>query len=509
MVWTRCLVLSAVLVGLVNVAYGQEEPPLPSGLASDTQPADEPDLPAGLGGGEDEPALPSGLGGGAAETQPAGDEPALPAGLGDDEGAEVEGDGDETRSLFEEMRETLNLTGFWEIRGGIRTQRDSYQRDASIGETRLQLEVERLLFEKLTFKLTADVVYDGVLERHAVDLERGEGFLDLRSANVAFTPVEFMDVRIGRQILTWGTGDLLFLNDLFPKDWQSFFIGRDVEYLKAPSDAIKVSLFSDLANLDIVFTPRFDADRFIRGERISYYNPLLRRRAGRDAITQANRPNDWFRDHEWAARVSKNIRGVELAGYGYWGYWKSPAGQELPTLAATFPRLSVYGASVRGTLWGGVANLEAAYYDSREDRAGTNRFIDNSQVRLLAGYERQVPELMDDLTVGGQYYIEWMMDHDAYERTRLPFIPGKDECRQVLTFRVTKLLMNQNLTLSFFAFYSPTDADAYLRPSVSYKLDDHWTAQAGANVFLGDAAHTFFNQFARNTNVYLSLRYGF
>ena len=35
------------------------------------------------------------------------------------------------------------------------------------------------------------------------------------------------DLKIGQQVLTWGTGDYVFLNDLFPKDYQSFFSGRD------------------------------------------------------------------------------------------------------------------------------------------------------------------------------------------------------------------------------------------------------------------------------------------
>ena len=34
------------------------------------------------------------------------------------------------------------------------------------------------------------------------------------------------DVKIGQQVLTWGTGDYVFLNDLFPKDYPSFFAGR-------------------------------------------------------------------------------------------------------------------------------------------------------------------------------------------------------------------------------------------------------------------------------------------
>ena len=69
--------------------------------------------------------------------------------------------------------------------------------------------------------------------------------------------------------------------------------------------------------------------------------------------------------------------------------------------------------------------------------------------------------------------------------------------------------MNQNLELSLFAFYSPSDSDAYLRPRVSYKIDDHWKAEIGGNVFLGAERHIFFGQFANNTNIYAALRYGF
>jgi len=321
--------------------------------------------------------------------------------------------------------------------------------------------------------------------------------------------VRFMDVKVGRQVLTWGTGDLLFINDLFPKDWRAFFIGRDVEYLKAPSDALKVSLFTKPANLDVVFTPRFDADRFIRGERLSYWNGMLSRQAGRDAIVRTDQPNECLRDHEWAARLSRNVAGYELAAYGYWGYWKSPGGLDPVSGRATFPRLSVYGASARGQLGRGIANIEAGYYDSRQDRRGDDPFVNNGQLRLLCGYEQDLPQIAKDLTLGVQYYVEWMMDHDDYVAALPPPMRRADEDRHVLTFRLTKLMMSQNLKLSLFAYYSPTDSDAYLRPNVSYKIDDHWTVEVGGNVFFGQRDHTFFGQFEKNTNVYAAARYGF
>ena len=62
---------------------------------------------------------------------------------------------------------------------------------------------------------------------------------------------------------------------------------------------------------------------------------------------------------------------------------------------------------------------------------------------------------------------------------------------------------------SFFAYYSPSDEDAYLRPMVKYKLTDNWLVMAGGNIFAGEEDHTFFGQFAKNSNVYGAVRYSF
>ena len=226
-----------------------------------------------------------------------------------------------------------------------------------------------------TLQLKTDIYYDDVVDQDDIDLEDGSGWLDLREANLSFSPHDQADVKFGRQILTWGTGDLLFINDLFPKDWQAFFSGRDVDYLKAPSDAIFVSFFPEWANIDLVYTPRFDADRFISGERLSYWNPALNKLAGDDAVIKVDRPDDWFSDDEWSLRVSRNFEGYELEFYAYDGYWKSPSGFDSASGKATFPRLRVFGASLRGNLGKGIASLETGYYDSLDDSNGKDPLL--------------------------------------------------------------------------------------------------------------------------------------
>ncbi|MEO2055314.1 MAG: hypothetical protein ABGX83_08515 [Nitrospira sp.] len=454
--------------------YAEEAPPLPPGL--------EKERPANT----EEPALPEGL-----DTDEGLEEPPLPEGFDDEE--------EDAKHL------PFGLSGFWEARFGVRMQSDPNEKEVSIGETRVQLQVEQLVKQAI-FKLTNDFLYDPVLDEHEIRLEKGIGFIDLREASFLVRPVTFVDLKMGRQILTWGTGDLIFINDLFPKDWNAFFIGRDTEYLKAPSDALKTSLFSPWANLDIVYTPRFDADRFIDGRRISFFNNSFGRRTGREAVVQTENRDDWFKDDEIALRLYQNFRGLELALYGYRGFWKSPGGFDPTSQQATFPRLSVYGGSARGSIGRGIGHLELGYYDSEEDRSGGDPFIRNSEFRFLMGYEQEV---LQDFTVGLQYYLEQILDYDKFLRNLPAGSPVADEDRHVITLRLTRFLMSQDLRLSLFTFYSPSDRDAYIRPKIHYKIDDSWSVEIGGNFFIGDEDHTFFGQFKKNNNVYTGVRVGF
>lgn len=393
----------------------------------------------------------------------------------------------------------IDLNGFLEGRNGWRLQNDVNQKEASISEIRLQLELAKDLgWGQL--KIKGDLLSDFVTDDYTGKL---------RDMNILFSPLDMMDMKIGRQVLTWGTGDLLFINDLFPKDWKSFFIGRNDEYLKAPSDALKMSFFFDLINIDMVYVPIFTGSNYIEGERLSSWNPMRLETTGRNFIFEDEERSSFGRDSEYAIRLSQNLDGVELALYNYYGFWSTPEGQNPVSMKLIYPRLSVYGASARGALLGGIGNIEAGYYDSRQDQAGDDSLIRNSEFRFLAGFEQ---ELAKNFTGSVQYYIEWMQDYSAYEQAldlAMPGSPHKDEKRSLLTLRLTKLLMNQNLKLSVFVYYSPTDKDAYLRPKAHYKINDSLSVEAGANIFIGSEDYTFWGQFEDNTNAYAGLRWSF
>jgi hypothetical protein len=103
-----------------------------------------------------------------------------------------------------------------------------------------------------------------------------------------------------------------------------------------------------------------------------------------------------------------------------------------------------------------------------------------------------------------------MLDYEAYRINLEPSgMPRRDQNRNLVTSRITKLMMDELLTLSAFTFFSPSDEDVYVRLAVSYKYSDEITLAAGGNVFDGKKNWTEFGQFQKNDNAYLKLTYGF
>ncbi len=84
-----------------------------------------------------------------------------------------------------------------------------------------------------------------------------------------------------------------------------------------------------------------------------------------------------------------------------------------------------------------------------------------------------------------------------------------DEMRYLVTTRLTQLVYYENVILSLFIFYSPSDEDWHVRPTVSFKYSDTISFATGANLFSGTKNYTLFGQFEDNNNAYARVRYYF
>ncbi len=398
--------------------------------------------------------------------------------------------------------------GFIEGAMGLRVSDDKPTKHKSynMAEERLQLknqyafEGDNLLSRwQGIFRFKGDLTVD--------EYFGGKTGSELREANLSFTPAGFMDVKIGRQVLTWGTGDYLFINDVFPKDYVSFYMVRDDEYLKKKSDALKLSFFTKIVNIYFVAMPHFVPNTIPEGDRLSFFDSFQGGIAGRDSDRDLASPGEEARNFEYALRLYRNFGSAEAELYLYRGFDKMPRSYNNEAARQLYyERQDVFGASLRGPFLGGIANAEAGYAHSPEDPRGDNRLIENSSAKFLVGYEK---DLGHDLKAGVQYYYEQKLDYAAYKRALLPQDFFWDESRHLITQRVTKLFKNQTVMVSLFNFYSPSDRDGYARASVSYDINDQWKLVAGVNLPWGEGEQTDFAQMKKNKNVYARVRYSF
>ena len=399
---------------------------------------------------------------------------------------------------WDDDKAKVELHGFVEALTSTRFLSDPTTKDDFlVGEARFRLDLS-YDGDKAGFAIKADLIAD------ALGREIG---LDLRQAQVTFQPWGWLSVKAGRQVLTWGTGDLLFLNDLFPKDFVSFFSGRADEYLKAPSNAVRLTITNRVINLDLVWIPLFEPDRFITGERLSFYHPQANQLVGGSRLIVDRRPSRALKNSEGAIRLYRRFSSWEVALYGFIGFYKQPSVQSQGGTSLGYARLAAYGLSVRGPLLGGILNLEGAYYDSLSDQGGIAVDAPNSQVRGLIGYEHT---LAKKLTLGVQYYLEVTLQHGRVKSAAPIADLAPPKLRHIVTARLTWQLLRDDLTLSVVGMLGISDdeLDGYVRPSVTYKVTDALQLSFGGNAMFGKS-HTFFGQLRKNANLYASARYSF
>lgn len=397
--------------------------------------------------------------------------------------------------------------GFTSLEASVKLRDDQTKRDdVNLLESRTQLKASYFFDgdsywarSGAAFGIKGDFLVDGYYG--------GKTSGELRELNLSWTPFDWMDVKLGRQVLTWGTGDYLFVNDLFPKDYVSFFIGREDAYLKKPSDAIKMSFYPSWGNVDWVMAPLVTPNTSPTGNRLSFFDLFQGGIAARDSERRLVEPARQLSNSEYALRFYRTWGRTEVATYFFRGFDKNASSVKNEVARELFyPRLDVYGGSVRGPGLGGILNAEVGYNVARQDRQGKDRLVSNSQMKYLVGYSK---DLGRDIQLGFQYLFEQQLNYGAYAAALLAGDVSKDERRHLFTTRLTQLWWQQTLKASLFVFYSPSDADGYVRPSLQYDVSDQWRVTLGANVPWGKEDATEFGHMQKNKNVLLRVKYSF
>ncbi|MDX8382923.1 MAG: hypothetical protein R8M45_02505 [Ghiorsea sp.] len=352
--------------------------------------------------------------------------------------------------------------------------------DSDAGDTSIQAKV--------------DFINDGVTQSNRIDIR------ELYAEYLA----DSYEVRIGRQMLTWGVADRLFINDVFPKDWSAFFAGQPLEYMKIASDMLKVSAFAGDWDVEMTLTPNAAVDIVPSPARYALYNP--------PGVTGVSMPASKADNAEAAMRLHSNFGRADVAFYASRGFWHQPdKGFDPTTGKVIYTRLNTYGVTVQHGLLGGIMSFEAGLYDSVDDANGNNPYIANSQQRWLIAYERDIAQ---DVTLGLQLYSEIMQDYDLYyTAAQGAFVAGKGpkplaKNRNMATVNVRSLWLNQTLTASFFAMLVENGGEMY-NPDMNYAVTDAFSVNGGAHWFTKGPESWLLGMMNPNDNLYMNVKWGF
>jgi hypothetical protein len=201
---------------------------------------------------------------------------------------------------------------------------------------------------------------------------------------------------------------------------------------------------------------------------------------------------------------------MDVAFYVFRCFWHQPD-KGIAGTAIIYPRLNNYGMTIQDSVLGGVLSLEAGFYQSADDKAGTNPLIANSQYRYLLGYEH---ELMTDLTLALQVYGEIMDNHAAYLATAQPaYAAGMGPLplpkhRKIGTLNLRALWLNQTLTTSLFAM-AVAGGGRMLIPDLEYAVTDELSVNVGGHIFWGGPDSWMLGMMKHDDNVYTNVKWSF
>ncbi len=404
----------------------------------------------------------------------------------------------------------ISFQSMLELEEGVKITGKNYkddQRDFVLDQKRFRLKTEGKK-EGVRFYAKTDFVKNDVTDEEGIDI---------RELKLTMNPVSFMDLTVGRQVITWGVADMLFINDLFPKNWVANFQGRDMEYLKDTSDSIRSTNYFGNTIVDLVYTPRFTADTTPSGCELATFDPNTNSVIKTTATCgMDNSKDDQAENGEWAGMLKQKIGNHELALYGYRGFYKNPKSMQMDDSAnfsAYYSRLDAYGASYEGQVGPGILSAEIGYYDSKEDPDGDQYLIENSTAKTLLGYKI---DLSAHFTVGAQWYRETMMDYDAYEKAYKAMNSAgyeyrKKEAMDTYTLRLMGKFMQETLFFNLFSYIRPQDKDSFTKFDVTKKINNNLELTAGINVFTGkdNYRNREFGMLDNEDNAFMRLRFYF
>ncbi len=331
-----------------------------------------------------------------------------------------------------------------------------------------------------------------------------------------------LDVSLGKKMIYWGKGDEVRPIDRVSPQDLSAFLFYDLNERKTG----RVGAFADLQmtgrlRFEGFWSPYFEAsDTPGLGD---FFEPTLLRRLADNgiAIGEPREPDTWSADAGYGARLIFSVFKADLALYAFQGYDPNPTyGVDrlgtfngLPiiplSVAATHPRMTLYGADIERTVGPFVLRAEAAYQpdgalfnlDWSRDLSllltEPDGLVEKRQLQYVFGMDKN-DFLVRNLFVNLQLLGSHIYDHDPRMTAE------KDQTGMTATVRYS--FLDSKVTAWYRYIILFENSDQRHHAEIDYKLAVWAQVGLGAVVFDGTDDTAYFGQYDDRDCIYAKLK---
>ena len=217
--------------------------------------------------------------------------------------------------------------------------------------------------------------------------------------------------------------------------------------MKKGVDGVKIGYYPSFASFELITIPIFEPNNYPNAKRFYLcFDPMpnVTKREEKD-------PPSNLENTEFAFRAYRDVTGFDASVYLYRGFYRKPYMipddiNSTTKITYHYPQAVCLWSKPSGKGIGRCLSFEAGYYDSRQDRAGKDYTVPNSQTKFLIGYQDNCGKTSRS---GSQYYSEYMHEYSDYKKNQPSGLPKDRKLYQLATLRLTQFLMHQDLKARF------------------------------------------------------------
>lgn len=355
----------------------------------------------------------------------------------------------------------VDVKGFVDTYHALRTQAPN---DWMSSRTRVRGEV-RLEKGQAGAFVSANLVHNAILKDRS-------GF-QLREAYAYYSDNNW-DVRAGRQIITWGVADGLRLTDIISPMNYTEFLAQDYDDIRIPVGGLRLRYSRQSWSFEAVAVPVSSFFLMPTDDKSPW---------SVGPIPIGDEPSRRLCNMEYGGRLSFFLSGIDFSLSALHTWNKTPV---FCDGIGQYQRMTMLGADCSIPAGKFVIRGEfAEYLDELQTfgrAASTNAFLG---IDWYAG---------NDWSLSAQYAHKYITSGDTRHSG-------------LATFRISKDLFHNTLSLQSFAYIDVTNGGIFNRLSADYALNDQLHATLGYDFFHADRGQ--FVVYDKNSEVFVKLKYSF